>query len=138
MTGSLRFHHLGLATRELSAETTQLEGLGYRPEGPPFIDQAQGVRGQFMIGAGPRIEVLTPTNGSRTLETWLLRGIKIYHQAFEVADLDAEVARHQKAGAIVVSSPMRAVAFSGRRVAFVMLPNLLLIEMIESQLGQSG
>lgn len=129
---NLRFHHLGLATRAIEIEAAELRHLGYRPEGPAFVDVLQGIRGQFMVGPGPRIEVLAPTDGSPVLEPWLAKGIKLYHQAFEVADLDSELARHKAAGAMVVVQPTAAVAFGGRRIAFAMLPSLLLIELIEA------
>lgn len=132
MSEQLRFHHLGLASRDVEAESKVLATLGYRPEGPAFSDPLQGISGRFMVGSGPRVEVLMPGEGSKVLDPWLNKGIKYYHCAFEVADLEAEISRQKAAGAVVVTPPMPAVAFQGRRISFLMLPNMLLIELIES------
>lgn len=132
MSKDLRFHHIGLASRQIATEAAALEALGYRPESDPFVDPGQGIRGQFMVGGGPRLEVLEPIASSRTLEPWLAKGVKLYHQAFEVDDLDHEVSRHRDNGAIVVVPAIAATAFAGRRIAFLMLSNLLLVELIEA------
>jgi methylmalonyl-CoA/ethylmalonyl-CoA epimerase len=129
---TLRFDHLGLACRELDVEQRALEPLGYRPQGHPFEDPSLGIRGQFLSGPGPRIELVTALPGSRVLDPWLSKGIKIYHQAYRVADLPSEMQALREAGAQPVAPPIGAVAFDGHPVAFLMLPNMLLIELIES------
>jgi catechol 2,3-dioxygenase-like lactoylglutathione lyase family enzyme len=128
----LRFHHVGLASRRIADELVALQAFGYHREGEPFVDERQGIRGQFMVGRGPRLEVLEPTDGSRTLDPWLAKGVKLYHQAFEVHDLDDQLRQRRAAGAIVVVPATPATAFGGRRIAFVMLPNRLLVELVEA------
>ena len=54
----------------------------------------------------------------------------MYHMAFEVADLLVTIDRAQRAGAKLIIEPVPAVAFDGRSVAFVMLRNMALIELI--------
>jgi methylmalonyl-CoA/ethylmalonyl-CoA epimerase len=119
-----RFHHVGLASRHIDDELLALGGLGYQTEGGRFADERQGIRGQIMVGRGPRIEIPEPVEGSRTLEPWLAKGVKMYHLAFEVDDLDQELLRQRSAGAMVVGPPTPAVAFRGRRIAFLMLRSL--------------
>lgn len=116
----------------MAAELNALAALGYRPDGEEFTDPGQGIRGRFVTGPGPRIEVLTQIDGSRVLEPWLAKGAKLYHQAYEVQDLDSAIERHTRAGAVVVSKPVPAVAFGGRRVSFLMLPTMFLVELIEA------
>lgn len=60
------------------------------------------------------------------------QGVKTYHYGYEVERLDAEVERLKAAGGIVVTPPRPAVAFGGRRISFVMLRNLFLVELIEA------
>lgn len=141
MIDHLRFHHLGVACRHIDAEARSVALLGYRPEAGEhgeFEDPLQGVRGRFMVGPGPRLELLEPLAGSTVLDLWLKAGVRIYHQAYEVADLDAEAARLTGAGARMMSPPQPAVAFSGRRVCFVMLRTMLLVELIEGNSGGPG
>jgi len=128
----LRFHHLGVACRDLSRESEGWLAIGYRAEGETFIDPLQRVRGQFLIGPGPRLELLTPTTSDSPVTGFLDRGTKLYHQGFEAPAFEDTLAALQSRGARVTAPPAPAVAFGGRRVAFLMTPTLNLIEIIES------
>lgn len=125
------FHHVGIACRSLNVERQGWESLGYTVEGEPFKDTLQGVSGLFMVGPGPRVELLEPLNGSDTLTPFLQAGIKIYHHAYETASLEVATATLCARRARVISPPKPAVAFGGRRVVFLMLPTTMIIEYIE-------
>ena len=127
----LLFHHLGVACRNLDAEETVWAPLGYTREGEDFEDPRQQIRGRFLTGPGPRLELLVGTPGSTVLDPWLSRGIKIYHQAFEVADVRATIAEMMQLRARVVVEPVPAVAFGGREISFLLLANGSLVELIE-------
>jgi methylmalonyl-CoA/ethylmalonyl-CoA epimerase len=120
-----------MACRDLDRERRELESTGYRPEGEPFIDPIQGIQGQFLTGPGPRLEIVCPAAPDGVLQPWLDRGAKMYHLAFEVADLEAEVDRLVAGRGRLILEPVPAVAFEGRSIAFVMLPNLLLVELVQ-------
>ncbi len=128
-----RFHHLGVATRRIAREADGWRSFGYRQEGEVFEDPRQGIRGVFLVGAGPRLELLEALPGSTVLDGWLERGIKIYHQAFEVPDLPTALADLTARGAKIVVEPVPAIAFGGRKISFLMLPVLHLIELIEAE-----
>lgn len=125
-------HHLGVACQNLETDSADLELLGFAREGPDFEDANQGIRGRFLVGAGTRFELLEGLPGSDVLAPWLAARTKIYHQAYEAADFESALARLLSAGARVTRPPMPAVAFGGRRVVFAMLPNLMLVELIEA------
>jgi len=127
----LAFHHLGLACRDLDVEEQTWTRLGYHRERADFEDPRQQIRGRFLVGPGPRLELLVGTPGSTVLDPWLARGIKIYHQAFEVPDIRNAIASLRAAGARVVVEPVPAVAFDGREISFLLLPNGLLVEVIQ-------
>jgi methylmalonyl-CoA/ethylmalonyl-CoA epimerase len=127
------FHHLGLACRDLSLERGGWERLGYRSEGQPFIDPLQKVQGVFLVGAGPRLELLAPSEAGSPVEGYLARGSKLYHQGFEAADFEGALERLQGLGARITTPPAPAVAFGGRRISFLMTPTLNLIEIIEAK-----
>lgn len=133
--GELRFHHLGFVTTSCEREAQTLALLGYQPEGEIFTDPAQGIRGQFLVGGGPRVELLEPLPGATTLDPWLRKGVKVYHHAYETQLLDDAIADARRAGARLVSAPQPAVAFAQRRVAFLMLPSMYLFELIEQAGG---
>ncbi len=126
------FHHLGIATESLASDVRAYAALGYKPDGEEFADQIQGVRGLFLAGGGPRLELLEPLPGSDTLAQILRRGVKCYHHAYEVPSLDASLAELRAARAQVIRAPAGAVAFDGRRVVFLVLPNTWIVELIEA------
>jgi methylmalonyl-CoA/ethylmalonyl-CoA epimerase len=57
---SLEFHHIGVACKDIESETKISMNLGYEIEGEDFIDPVQGVSGRFLVGGGPRLELLAP------------------------------------------------------------------------------
>lgn len=131
LPGEFAFHHLGVACESVAAEMPFWQQLGYRPEGARFVDEPQGIAGLFMVGNGPRLELLEPTPGSQTLAPWLKRRIKFYHMGYLVPAFDAAVERLVVDGATVARSPMMSVYF-GSRIAFFMTSSMALIELIEA------
>jgi methylmalonyl-CoA/ethylmalonyl-CoA epimerase len=128
----MNFHHIGIACTDLDAEAASLASLGYTPEAHDFTDPVQGIRGRFMVGGGPRLELLVSSGDSRVLTPWLDRGVKMYHLAYEVRSLPEAMDRLIAGRARVVSDPRAAVAFGGRQIAFLALPNMQLVEIIEA------
>jgi methylmalonyl-CoA/ethylmalonyl-CoA epimerase len=133
----LAFHHVGLACTDIGKEVDRLSILGYRIEGIPFVDPVQGVRGVFIGGQTPRLELLEPHGATGVLTPWLKADIKLYHLAYEVDDLDGSLASLRESRARLVIPPTPAIAFGGRAIAFVMLRNRLLVELIQRRRGES-
>jgi len=133
MPSGYEFHHVGYATASIERERSFFEFLGYRIEGGIFADPQQGVIGCFMIGPGPRIELLENSPGSSTLTPWLNAGTKMYHLAYWVSRIDQALdwARGQRARVVV--RPVSAPAFGGRKIAFVIFRNGLMLEFIQRE-----
>jgi methylmalonyl-CoA/ethylmalonyl-CoA epimerase len=131
----VRLHHLGIACKSIAADSAGLEILGFKREGEDFDDPRQGIKGRFLVGPGVRFELLEDLPGHATLVPWLASRTRIYHQAYLADDLDTSLAHLVEAGARVTRPPMPAVAFSGRRVVFAMLPQMMLVELIEAPVG---
>jgi methylmalonyl-CoA/ethylmalonyl-CoA epimerase len=129
--GISEFHHIGYATNSIERELKTFELLGYRVEGDRFTDPIQGVVGCFLVGPGPRTELLESLPDSKTLNPWIEAGVKMYHLAYLVDDIFRTVQWAREQRARVTVEPVPAVAFDGRRICFVMLRNGLLVEFIE-------
>jgi hypothetical protein len=84
------------------------------------------------VGPGPRLELLVALPGSTVLEPWLRKGVKYYHEAFFVPDLGRGIDELCANGGKVVVEPVPAVAFDNREIAFVMLPNVTLVELVQA------
>lgn len=135
MTPIGRFHHIGVATESIARDEAIYSQLGYRREDEGFVDPAQGVRGLFLVGPGPRLELLEPLEGSATLDPWLQAGSRLYHQAYEVGDLDTSLASARiELRAHILRPPMPSPAFGGRSVSFLILRNRSVIELIQAEM----
>jgi len=135
------FHHLGLACKSLDTERAALEAIGYEPVSGDIDDPRLGVKVCFLEGGGPRIELVAPLSGdmqdgSDVLEGWLSRGAKIYHLAYTVDNFASITESRLGRRAKLILGPTPAAAFDGRLIAFLMLRDGLLIELIET--GMSG
>ena len=129
----LQFHHIGLACTNLDAETRKLASLGYYIEADDFTDPIQGIHGRFLVGQVPRLELLVPIDKAEScLTPWLKSGTKMYHLAYETDAVEDAIEQLSTQRAKVVVHPVPAVAFDNRKIAFVMLPNMLLIELIST------
>lgn len=104
--------------------------LGYRSEGPDFFDPIQGIHGRFIVGGGPRLELLRNGAEPGVLTPWLKKGVRFYHLAYEVESIEGGEALLLPLGAKAMGRPVPAIAFGGRPICFYMLPNLTLVELI--------
>jgi methylmalonyl-CoA/ethylmalonyl-CoA epimerase len=129
----LRFHHIGMACDNLDKETKHLISLGYQVEDNDFTDPIQGIHGRFLSGQFPRLELLVPaTSEESVLTPYLNNKIKMYHLAYETSELEQSIQHLVSHRAKIIVKPIPAVAFQGRHIAFLMLPNMLLIELINT------
>jgi methylmalonyl-CoA/ethylmalonyl-CoA epimerase len=127
-----KFHHVGVACTDIHAEAARLALLGYAVDGDEFIDAVQGVRGLFLAGQAPRLELLEPLSETPAgvLAPWIKQDIKLYHLAYTVPDLASAMKNLRAQRGKLIVPPVPAVAFDGREIAFLMLPNRLLVELI--------
>jgi len=128
---TFQFHHTGVACASIDDQLGLFGALGYAPESAPFIDGLQGIRGVFLVGPGTRVELVEQLPGWSVLDSWLRLNVRLYHQGFLTDDLEGAMGRLRENGAVVVKPPTPAVAFGGRRIAFMMLPGMLLVELVE-------
>jgi len=129
---NLNFHHIGYACKDLDREQQALSLLGYVQESDDFDDPLQHIKGRFLTGPGPRIELLVQYEGTTVLEPWLMKGVKMYHLAYEVPELEKHISLLQEAGGKITVPAAPAVAFAGREICFIMLPSMQLVELIQS------
>jgi methylmalonyl-CoA/ethylmalonyl-CoA epimerase len=131
MIEGLAFHHIGVACKDLLKNENVYSALGYRRVSE-FEDVGLGVCGVFIEGPGPRLELVADLPDSGVVAPWLTRDSAMYHLAFETDDLAAALVTVSAAGAKVLTRPTPAVAFRGRLIAFVMLRNMALVELIST------
>lgn len=129
--GSFEFHHLGIATKSIDKEFLSYALLGYAKEAE-FIDPNQGVKGLFLTAKNqPRLELLENLPESNTLDYFLKQGIKIYHFGFLVEDVQNAFEVFTKKLNAKIVRELRFSEYFGGQIGFVMLGNMMIIELIE-------
>jgi methylmalonyl-CoA/ethylmalonyl-CoA epimerase len=128
----LEFHHVGYACENIHNELAHLQTLGYKLEGDMFADPLQKVHGCFLSLGSNRIELLEPTSDDSPLWLYLNKAIKMYHLAYVSPNFEKTLEELADNVAFQVTPPRAAVAFGGRRISFLMLRSLLLVEIIET------
>ena len=131
LTPDCRLHHIGVVTRGIDKELPFFESLGYQSVSSVFTEPGQKVRGLFIAAPGqPTLELLENLGPSGPLDTPLARGIKLYHFAYATDDIEAALAAITADGRAKIISPLTGGAYFSR-LCFVMLPNMMLIELVE-------
>lgn len=129
--GSLDFHHLGLATKNIEKEFATYRLFGYQRESEIFIDPIQGIRGLFISHEKqPRIELLENLDGSTVLDRFIDSGVKIYHIAYMVDDINKAIQFFKERRSFLISEPQESVYFNSK-ICFLVLPNRSIIELVE-------
>ena len=112
-------HHVGIAVRDLDeAIATYGKLFGAELEHRDTVSE-QGVEAAAVLVGGSRIELLAATGEDTPVGRFLAkRGPGIHHVAYEVDDLDAELAELDAQGVELIDHAPRP-GFYGLRVAFV-------------------
>ncbi len=116
---ALNVHHVGIAVDDLGAAIGRyVELFGAEVEHRETVEE-QGVEAASLRVGPSRIELLQPLGPETPVGAFLAkRGPGMHHLAFEVADLNAELARLRAGGAHLIDESPRRGMF-GLQVAFV-------------------
>jgi methylmalonyl-CoA/ethylmalonyl-CoA epimerase len=131
----LKFHHNGILCKNIEEEIPIYKKLGYDVESEIYIDPIQQISCLFMCTSdlSTRIELIKPTSDQSPVMPYVRRNIKMYHQAFICDNILDSINSLIQDGAILTVEPVTSVAFNGKKIAFLMLPNQMLIEIIEKE-----
>jgi methylmalonyl-CoA/ethylmalonyl-CoA epimerase len=132
----LEFHHIGVAVADIDAAAPFYERvLGYRRTDGPYDDPLQKVRVAFFRRAGgpadPMIELIAPMTDDAPVNRYLKKEAGAYHLCYVVNAMEDRLAAMRAERCLVVSGPTPAVAYGGRRIAWVFTPTRQLIELVE-------
>jgi methylmalonyl-CoA/ethylmalonyl-CoA epimerase len=100
-----------------------------------FDDPLQKVRVAFLTTRpeDARIELVQPAGEDSPVHRFLQeKGGGLHHACYEVRDLEAQIAEMRSRGALLAKRPKPAVAFDGRRIAWIITAEGFLIELLEA------
>ena len=133
-----KLRHVGVAVPSLGPATETLSALfGYRVVSGPFDDPIQKVSVNFLTTSdkdAAEIELIAPLSEDSPITSMLAKsGGGAYHLCFETSDIDQAVVHARRTGCMIVSPPVPAVAFGGRRIAWIYTRSRQLFELVEAE-----
>jgi methylmalonyl-CoA/ethylmalonyl-CoA epimerase len=127
-----KIHHYGLATDNLEQSIKTLRSLGYNV-GEITIDPVQRVRVAF--ASRPQeamIELICDVDANGPTHHMISKtGNGLYHICYEVDDLKETVNKLRDEGFLLRHAPVPAVAFTGKRIAWMYNRYIGLVELLE-------
>lgn len=132
MLETFKFHHIGVAVKDIDATASVYEQGGYHRSSTIF-DPIQNVNICWLTkDSTPTVELLAPVDENSPVNKTLEKvGVSPYHCCYIVENLDEAVAALRKQRYVMVSKPEEAVAFKGSRVCFLFNKSVGLIELVE-------
>jgi methylmalonyl-CoA/ethylmalonyl-CoA epimerase len=128
-------HHLGFVVFSISTVAESfVASLSARWDGEIIHDPLQRVRVAFFYpvdSRNPVFELVEPASEDSPVSDFLKKRGGLHHLCYEVDDLDAALENARRASWAIASSPAPAVAFKGRRIAWIFSKHRLLMELLE-------
>lgn len=128
---NLKFHHIGVATKNIDVEFKVFHTLGYKKISDVFYDEKQKIKGVFISSENqPTLELLENSDSNGPLSSHLNVNRKFYHFAYvsENIEKDTKQILEDTKGMLVVPI-MSATYFD--KICFIMLRNMMLIELVQ-------
>jgi methylmalonyl-CoA/ethylmalonyl-CoA epimerase len=133
-----RLHHTGFLVGDIAGSARDfVERFGYVIESEVIEDPAQTACVQFLRQPGTTswLELIAPNGAESKLANALRKGGGLHHLCYEVAGIERSCELLRQRSMLVVSPPTPAVAFPGRRIAWLMDRSGLLVELLERGAG---
>ena len=133
-----KLRHVGVAVPSLGPVTESLSALfGYKVVSGPFDEPIQKVSVNFLAQSDKdvaEIELIAPLTADSPITAMLAKsGGGAYHLCFETTDIDQALVHAKDNGCVIVSPPVPAVAFNGRRIAWIYTRSRQLFELVEAE-----
>jgi methylmalonyl-CoA/ethylmalonyl-CoA epimerase len=129
------FHHVGFVVPSIQDSVRPFADMLQTDwDAHIFHDTNQGVRVTFLksrFAGDPLWELVEPADEKSPVQSFAAKGGGMHHLCYVVDNLEEALPRARVLGAIVTRQPMPAVAFGGRRIAWIYTRSRLLIEYLE-------
>jgi len=133
-------HHIGYVVASIAESIDRWQlALSAIAVTEVFEDPIQRARVAFLDlppDGLARVELVEGIGADSPIVRFLEKGGGLHHLCFEVDDLDRHITGMQMQKAMLVRHPKPAVAFAGRRIAWMLTREKLLVEYLERQKRQ--
>jgi methylmalonyl-CoA/ethylmalonyl-CoA epimerase len=135
LIGNATLHHLGFVVASISAAAEQFVlFMSASWNGQVTHDPIQQVRVAFFFPTdtrNPVFELVEPASEVSPVSSFSSKRGGLHHICYEIDNLDLTLKTALAVGLVLVSPAVPAVAFDGRRIAWVCSKSRLLIELLE-------
>lgn len=124
----MRFHHIGIATKDIDETLISLKKyLDIKEVSNVIYDKNQGASlCMITLNDDSKFELVS----GDIVENFLKKHQYLYHTCYTVSNIDETIISLIKDGAILVKEPKNAILFGNKKVAFLMW-KIGLIELLE-------
>ncbi len=127
----MKIHHYGLATKDFDRTVNAFRLLGHEVSSK-VEDPVQKVSLAFVQCKDHLIEIICDLDDHGPTRTIVNKnGSSLYHICYEVEQLESTIEQLQKQGFLLRHKPVPAVAFKGKKIAWLYHFSLGLIELLE-------
>jgi methylmalonyl-CoA/ethylmalonyl-CoA epimerase len=131
---NLRLHHIGMLVHNIeSARQTYERRFGYDAQSGVVHDPNQGAFVQFfrLPQDDVFLEFVSPDGPESKLNGALNKGVGLHHLCYATDSIEQSCAELRSNGMTLIEPPVCAQAFPGRRIAWLMGRDRVLVELIE-------
>ncbi len=131
----MKLHHVGIVTDNIElAIRRHKEIFGFVPITEIVDDHIQKVT--VVLLSGPEadsvpIELIAPLSNDSPISQILKGKARLYHLCFVVEDIEEALRNFRSHGGIIISSPVPAELYKGKRIAFAYTPDKYVVELLE-------
>jgi methylmalonyl-CoA/ethylmalonyl-CoA epimerase len=129
-----RLHHVGVLVQDITqAAEHYVRRLGFEVIGPIIHDPAQTAYVRFLRQPGDSVylELVSPDRPDSKLSNALAKGGGLNHVCYAVDDIESACRELRSPGIYLLQAPVSAVAFPGRKVAWLIGRDRIPIELLE-------
>ncbi len=134
LTEAFAYHHVGIAVKDMQQAIESYKTLfGYQLTSGPFDDPIQDVSVCFLSrgGTDPALELVAALGPNSPVHRLVKKGGGTYHLCYTVPDIDAAIAHLTAHNCLLLTQPVPAVAFEGRKIAWL-ISDTGLFELIQA------
>ncbi|WP_395303171.1 VOC family protein [Pectobacterium polonicum] len=129
----MKLHHFGFLSKKINETVNTFILLGHKTISDIIRDDIRGVDIVFLTSnTNELIEIVSPYTENSIVNNLIKKSSNsLYHIAYSVDDIDENIFNLQHKGFILIDPPKPAIAFNGKKVAFLISSNVGMIELIE-------
>ena len=132
----MHFEHIGVAVSNIKESLSVFNNLfELNDVSEIYEDIFQNIKISFFCFANVKIELIEPLDSSKKspVDNIIEKNMSYYHLCFRTGCIEDEILQLVEKGAIVVTEPIPSLAFSNRKIAFLYVKHLGLIELVEKE-----